>query len=261
MSLLSVVGLTSITQMRGQKAIDLKDKPAKFSKYSGFNLPLTQNMSTWRIKMIGIANKICLGFLLMAIALQIRAQSIPDSSEKVAPLLVGAPIPAIVFRKLDESPFDLRKAAAEKPMIIIFYRGGWCPFCNVHLGQLQKIQSDLIKLGYQLIAVSPDRPEKLRSTAEKQNLHYTLVSDSEAEGMKGFGIAFRVNDQTFDRYKNELEIDLENYSGSKHHILPAPAVFIVGKNGKILFQYVNPDFKVRLHPEILLAAAKAYANL
>ncbi len=210
--------------------------------------------------MNSIADKICLGFLLMVAAVQFHAQSIPDVAEKITPLLVGAPVPPVVFRRLDGSPFDLQKAAVEKPMILVFYRGGWCPYCNTQLSQLRKVQSNLLELGYQVVAVSPDRPEKLRATAEKQNLNYTLVSDSEATGMRAFGIAFRVNDQTFNRYKHELEIDLENYSGSKHHLLPAPAVFIIGKHGKILFQYVNPDFKVRLHPDILLAAAKAYAN-
>jgi peroxiredoxin len=90
-------------------------------------------------------------------------------------------------------------------------------------------------------------------------LRYTLVSDSEAAGIKGFGIAFRVDDQTFDAYK-KFKIDLEEHSGAKHHLLPVPAVFIIGKNGTILFQYVNPDYKVRLSPDVLLAAAKAYAN-
>jgi len=127
------------------------------------------------------------------------------------------------------------------------------------LGQLRKIESQLVGLGYQIVAVSPDRPEKLSAAIEKQSLTYTLVSDSDATGMKGFGIAFRVNDQDFEKYK-KFKIDLEEHTGAKHHLLPVPAVFLIGKNGQILFQYVNPDYKVRLHPEILLAAAKAYAN-
>ncbi len=127
------------------------------------------------------------------------------------------------------------------------------------MGQLQKIESQLTALGYQIVAVSPDKPEKLAAAILKQNLTYTLVSDSEANGIKGFGIAFRVDDQTLDTYK-KFKIDLEEYSGAKHHLLPVPAVFIIGKNGTIFFQYVNPEYKVRLHPDVLLAAAKAYAG-
>jgi peroxiredoxin len=128
------------------------------------------------------------------------------------------------------------------------------------LGQLRKIESQLTGLGYQIVAVSPDKPEKLSAFIEKQSLTYTLVSDSEATGIKGFGIAFRVDDQTFDTYKNKFKLDLEEHSGAKHHLLPVPAVFIISKEGQVLFQYVNPDYKVRLYPEILLAAAKAYAK-
>jgi len=127
------------------------------------------------------------------------------------------------------------------------------------LGQLRKIESQLTELGYQIVAISPDKPEKLAASIAKQSLTYTLVSDSEASGIKGFGIAFRINDETFESYK-KFKIDLEEYSGAKHHLLPVPAVFIIGKKGTILFQYVNPDYKVRLHPDVLLAAAKAYAN-
>jgi peroxiredoxin len=127
------------------------------------------------------------------------------------------------------------------------------------LGQLAKIEAQLTALGYQIVAVSPDKPEKLAASTKKQTLSYTLVSDSEANGIKGFGVAFRVDDKTYDTYK-KYKIDLEEYSGAKHHLLPVPAVFIVGKNGTILFQYVNPDYKVRLHPDVLLAAAKAYVN-
>jgi peroxiredoxin len=102
-------------------------------------------------------------------------------------------------------------------------------------------------LGYQIVAVSPDKPEKLAATKDKQATTYTLVSDNDATGIKGFGIAYRMDAQTFDTYKNKYKIDLEEYSGAKRHLLPTPAVFI-------------PDYKVRLHPEILLAAAKAYAK-
>jgi peroxiredoxin len=200
------------------------------------------------------------GLLLIAGAVEAYAQSVPDSADKAQPLLVGAQVPDVSFKNLDGSSFNLKQKASEKPIILIFYRGGWCPYCNTHLGQLQKVEAQLVELGYQIVAVSPDRPEKLAATKDKQATTYALVSDSDASGIKGFGIAYRMDDQTFDTYKNKYKIDLEEYSGAKHHLLPAPAVFIISGKGQILFQYVNPDYKVRLHPEILLAAAKAYAK-
>ncbi len=84
-----------------------------------------------------------------------------------------------------------------------------------------------------------------------------LLSDSTMAGAIAFGIAFKVADKTYNAYKDRFKLDLEERSGQKHHLLPVPSVFLVGTDGKIKFEYVNPDYKVRLEPEILLAAAKA----
>jgi peroxiredoxin len=125
----------------------------------------------------------------------------------------------------------------------------------MQLGQLQTIEKKLLKLGYQIIAVSPDKPENLNSSIEKQQLEYTLLSDSAMSAAQAMGIAYRVDDMTFKRL-NEYGIDIEESSGQKHHLLPVPAVFLIDKNGTIKFQYVNPNYKTRLDPEILMVAAK-----
>ena len=112
-------------------------------------------------------------------------------------------------------------------------------------------------MGFQIIAASADRPQKLAQTSEKVNMTYQLVSDASQEGAKAFGLAYKVDDQTHQRYKKGLGLDLEEASGYSHHILPVPAVYIIGTDGVIRFQYVNPDYRVRLDPDILLAAAQA----
>lgn len=150
----------------------------------------------------------------------------------------------------------MNDAIAKKPTILVFYRGGWCPYCNLHLGQLQKIEAELIKIGYQIIAISPDTPEKLRQSIEKHKLNYLLLSDSKMTAACSFGIAFKVDKKAIKKYKG-YGIDLESASGEKHHLLPVPAVFIVGTDSIIKFEYVNPDYKVRLGPDLLLAAAKS----
>ena len=124
------------------------------------------------------------------------------------------------------------------------------------MGQLQAVHGQLIDLGYQIIAVSPDRPEKLAPIASKKKFEYTLLSDSKMTASMAFGIAYRVDDQTLKRLRG-YGIDLEEASGETHHLLPVPAVFVVDKSGKIHFEYVNPDYKIRLDPDTLLAAAKA----
>ena len=113
-----------------------------------------------------------------------------------------------------------------------------------------------MKLGYQIVAISPDRPEKLGASAKKHALAYVLLSDSKMTAARAFGVAYKVDDETMKLYR-KYEIDLEEASGEKHHELPVPSVFLIGGSGKIAFEYVNPDYKVRLDPDVLLAAAKS----
>lgn len=182
--------------------------------------------------------------------------SIPGSAQEVKPILIGAPVPDVLLETAAGSKFSLKKHLTKKPTVLIFYRGGWCPFCTRHLASLQEAETSLLDLGYQILAVSPDRPTKLAESQDKIKPSYTLLSDRHMQAAAAFGIAYRVDDPTLkklERYK----IDIEDASGETHHLLPVPSVFIVGKDGRIGFTYVNPDYKVRLDSEVLLAAGKA----
>ena len=127
------------------------------------------------------------------------------------------------------------------------------------MGQLQEVEAQLIELGYRVIAISADRPEKLRATLKKHELSYLLLSDSEMAAARAFGVAYRVDDATVERYKG-FGIDLESASGATHHMLPVPSVFIVSKDGVVRFRYSNPDYTVRIAPDALLEAARAAAE-
>jgi peroxiredoxin len=180
---------------------------------------------------------------------------IPSRAEDVQPLKPGVGAPSAALRRPDGTTVEMRELYAQKPSILIFYRGGWCPYCNTHLGQIAEAESELRDLGYQILAISPDRPEELKKSIDKQNLAYQLLSDSDVDLAKTFGLAFRVDDATIDRYR-QYKIDLTAASGRDHHILPVPAVYIIDQKGTIRFAHSNPDYKSRLEPDKLLAAAK-----
>ena len=180
---------------------------------------------------------------------------IPDAAEKVTPLAVGSKVPKVSVTTLEGKVVDFPKLLSAQPTVLIFYRGGWCPFCNRQMSGLQSIEGELKKLGYRIIAVSPDRPEELKKSLGKHKLTYQLLSDSPMEAAKAFGVAFRVDDGTLAKYKG-FGIDLEVASGQKHHYLPVPSVFLIGTDGVIKFRSSNPDYKVRLSNEDLLAAAR-----
>lgn len=185
------------------------------------------------------------------------AQQVPDSPFKVTPLLINEEVPDVSLKTTEGETVALRDLISEKPSVIIFYRGGWCPYCSRHLAELQQIEDDILDLGYQILAVSVDRPEMLKETLSKNELSYTLLSDSPADVLKAFGIAYVVDQQTVDRYKS-IGLNLEANAGYDHHILPAPAVYLVGTDGIVDFNYVNPDYKQRIDGSVLMAAAKAY---
>ena len=183
--------------------------------------------------------------------------STPLTAEAVRPLLVGAHAPEVTLRDAEGRPVDLAARFREKPTALVFYRGGWCMYCNTQLGQLKQAEAGILEAGWQIVAVSPDRPAKLAESLQKHEVNYALMSDNEMAAARAFGVAFQVDDATLTKYQG-YGIDLDDASGRNHHLLPVPAVFLVNTDGKIVFQYVNPDYTVRLHPDVLLAAVAAH---
>jgi peroxiredoxin len=177
-----------------------------------------------------------------------------------ATLKAGDSVPDVALRNESGVEVRLRSLVSDKPAVLVFYRGGWCPFCTRHLGELAGIEADLKQAGAQMLAISMDSPENLKRTPGRDKLGYTLLSDSDAAAAKAFGIVFRVEDALVKKYKDSYKIDLEAASGRDHHLLPHPAVFVAGTNGVIRFAHVNPDYKSRLEPKKILEAAKSGSN-
>ncbi|MET4082648.1 peroxiredoxin [Pedobacter sp. UYP30] len=179
---------------------------------------------------------------------------VPLKPEDVSPLLVGEKIPTLILSNDKGESVDLNKVVAEKPTILVFYRGGWCPFCSKQLAGLQEIQKDLTDMGYQVIAVSTDSPENLTKTMTKEKLSYTLLSDADLSASKKFGIAYK-SPANYDSF-------LPAASGGRNvdKLLPVPSVFILNKVGEIAFEYINPNFKQRISSSLMKAAAESLRN-
>lgn len=181
--------------------------------------------------------------------------SIPARAEDVRPLGVGNAAPAPTLRDPNGNEVRLADVYAQGPTMLIFYRGGWCPFCNVHLGHVAEAEPKLRAMGVQVVALSPDKPEELRKSVADRKLDYRLLSDSDMACATAFGLAFRVDDATLERYRG-FGVDLEAASGERHHLLPVPAVYLVDRGGTIRFAHWNPDYKTRLSATELIGAAK-----
>ena len=200
-------------------------------------------------------------FLLAAFTSHLPAQdtrkAIHEKAEQVQPLLPGMMAPAFTVRDVEGNAVVFDPAGLEKPLVLTFFRGGWCPYCNLHLAELRHAEKELQELGFDIWFISMDKPELLYESLDQPDIAYSIYSDAQLDATRAFGLAFRVDEETYSRYLG-YGVELEKTSGETHHVLPAPSTYIIGTNGMINFQYTNPDHRVRLHPEVLLAAARAY---
>lgn len=185
-----------------------------------------------------------------------KRSHVASNAHEIQPILNGVKIPPSQVRNIEGEPIDLATALLGENTVLVFYRGGWCPFCNMQLQGLRKIQKPLKNLGWNLVGISPDSPESLKKSAKRHNLKYTLYSDSQVNAAREFGLAFQIDSTTNMKYLG-FGINLDSASGENHHILPVPGVYLINKKGIVVFSYVNPNYKVRLKESIILEAAKA----
>jgi peroxiredoxin len=200
-------------------------------------------------------------FVLVVFSVAVMAtekrEDIHDSADQVQPLMIGMKAPDFTVRDVENRVFEFKADAQTKPVVLTFFRGGWCPYCNLHLSEMRLAEKQLRDMGFNIWFISIDKPELLLESLDDPTIGYTIYSDSSLDATRAFGLAFRVDDELNKRYLS-YDIDLEAASGENHHVLPAPATYIIAADGTINFAYINLDYKVRLHPDVLLAAAKAY---
>lgn len=174
------------------------------------------------------------------------------SADKIEPLKVGDAFPSGHVKAEDGTVVKLYRVLLEQPAVIVFYRGHWCPFCMKHLAALQEIAATLEGLGVKLVALTPDKPEHIAETRKTAKLSFPIYSDGEMEMAQAMGVAYTLDAETAKRYKEQL---VES-TGFDLGQLPVPSVFLKDKNNKLQFVHTNPDYKVRLSNEELLAAVK-----
>lgn len=186
------------------------------------------------------------------------------TADQIQPLQPGDPAPRFIVETVDSEPFDFDPGKLEKPVMLLAFRGGWCPYCNMHLSELRHVIPEIHDLGVDILFLSGDRSELLYESLEGQvqediaGLDYTILSDADAQAAIALGIAFRAGDRTVEYVKNKGD----GYTASsmeRHGVLPVPAVFAIGKDGVIAYSYVNADYKVRLPANDLLSAARMIA--
>ena len=148
---------------------------------------------------------------------------------------------------------DLAQLLAEGPLVVTFYRGGWCPYCNLELRAYQKALPEIEAHGARLIAVTPEAPDHALSTAEKNDLAFTVLSDDGGRLADALGIRFELSDAV-KAYFVKAGHDLPARNGDDRWSLPMPATYVIEKGGRIALAFVDPDYRRRLEPAEAIAA-------
>jgi len=165
--------------------------------------------------------------------------------EKPEGLFINSKAPD--FKATDQygKEIRLKDVLRDSLVVLVFYRGQWDPYCNKYLKKLQDSAQLIKDKGARLIAVTPEKPEFIAKTIEKTNAGFPLLYDKEIKIMKAYAVAFEVDAKTVSRYKS-ADIDLAETNGQKEKIyLPVPAVYIISKEGTILYRYFDADYKKR----------------
>jgi len=183
--------------------------------------------------------------LLLFVNTLVNAQ-IPNSAEDISPLLIGKKLPEATLLDENGASINLNEEIAKKKTVLVFYRGGWCPYCNMQLSSLAATEKDILELGYQIIAVSPDDYQNLKPSGDKNKTGYKLYADADGSFIKNIGIGFTPSERTTNYIAKKT-------TGKTTNILPVPTVLVLNTSGEILFEYISPNYKQRISPELLLA--------
>ena len=187
---------------------------------------------------------------------RVRSSGVLDHALKV-----NDPAPDFSLPDAFGHEISLRTLLGTGPVVISFYRGEWCPFCNLELRAMQQALPEINKLGANLIAISPEKPDNGIVLTEKNKLTFPVLSDFRNAVARQFGIVFRVGDEVQDLSRNVFRNDLALRNGEDSYELPVPATFVIDGRGIVRFAHVNVDYMTgRVEPEEVIAALETIAR-
>ncbi len=194
--------------------------------------------------------------------MEAATQLLRDSGIEATALKLGQMAPDVTLPNASGQGLALSSLWRRGPLIVVFYRGGWCPYCNLELRAWQELLPQVKALGAQLVAISPQTPDNSLSTQQKNELAFEVLSDSQLQAAQGFGIAFDLPPALVDLYASvghDLPLINGNRNGNGRWTLPLPATYVVGQDGRIAFAHVDVDYRNRAEPADVLASLRSLA--
>lgn len=176
-------------------------------------------------------------------------------------LKVGDRAPVFTLNDPEGKPVSSADLLAKGPLVVTFYRGVWCPYCNMDLQALQEALPRIRELGANLIAISPQTAPNSRRSQRENHVEFPILSDKGNEVADAFHLRFELPDYLQDLYKNVFSNDLAIANGEPSWTLPMPARYVIGQDGVILYAEVNPDYTTRPDPEELYPVLEKLAKV
>lgn len=179
-----------------------------------------------------------------------------EASGEVSGLELGQLAPDFELPDPTGKQVRLSERLASGPVVLTFYRGEWCPYCNITLGALQSVLGEIKDLGASLIAISPQRPDDALTMTEKHGLDFDVLSDADQRVIRAYRVQFRVPAEIEDVHMNVFKKDISELNADGSWNLPVPATFVLDAKGVVRARHVGVEYTSRMEPGEILAALK-----
>lgn len=177
-----------------------------------------------------------------------------------AAIAIGQQAPDFELPNSRGEAISLSALLALGPVVITFYRGGWCPFCNLQLRALQARLPDIRSLGAELVAITPQKPDESLTQTERDTLEFPVLSDQDSRVAAQYGVAWEVPELLLEHMRKDRKLDLAEINNGNGSVLPIPATFVLGCDGFVTWRYVNVDYRTRAEPDDVVAALRKLAG-
>ena len=166
---------------------------------------------------------------------------------------VGQPAPRVTVQDMDGEAVELESLWRDQPVLLVFYRGGWCPYCNFQIHELTEAFEAFRERGVGLAVISVDRAEASARTSASWEIPFPVLSDPDLAAHQAFHVGNEVEPETLDRLR-AMGMDLEHSSGREHHVIAVPAIFLIDREGVVTWAHADLDYRRRPSPEQVLGA-------
>jgi peroxiredoxin len=160
-------------------------------------------------------------------------------------LPAGTPAPSAELLSIQDKPVELSDLWAEQSVLLVFYRGGWCPYCNAQVRDLVNAWDAFEAAGLLPVLVSVDKPDAAAMLNSKYEIPFPVLSDPAMKALKAYNVVFNMSPAQFNQYKENFGIDVEDWSGEEHHSYAVASAFIIDRSGEIIWSHVQTDYTKR----------------